>query len=91
MTRPTSVALSPLRPGLTGRPAMRRDTGEFIKTARRGSVYAAKGGRFYIKRQGSSWLLFERADGWIVLGTYSTLAEAVSGFRTLGKDSPVNS
>ena len=72
---------------------MRRDTGEFVKTARRGSVYATAGGRYYLRREGSAWVLLERSGSWVVLGRYGTLAEAVSDFRTSGrsgKDLPGN-
>lgn len=72
---------------------MRRDTGEFVKTARRGSVYATSSGRYYIRRDGAQWVLLERIGSWVVLGRYGTLAEAVSDFRSSGrsgKDLPAN-
>lgn len=69
---------------------MRRDTGPFIKTARTGSVYVARGGRYYLRREGARWILLERSESWSVLGSYGTLAEAVSAFRTMEKDLPVN-
>jgi hypothetical protein len=70
---------------------MRRDTGPFIKTARQGSTYATRGGRYFLRRQGARWIILERSPSWTVLGSYGTLAEAVSGFRTLEKDLPVSS
>ena len=70
---------------------MRRDTGEFVKTARRGSVYATAGGRYYLRREGSAWVLLERSGSWAVLGRYGSMAEAVADFRASGwsaKDVP---
>lgn len=64
---------------------MRRDTGPFIRTARRGSVYATRGGGYYLRREGARWVLLQRAGSWEVVGRYRSMAEAVSDFRASGR------
>ncbi len=64
---------------------MRRETGPFIKTASRGSVYMTQGGGYYLKREGARWVLLQRAGSWEVIGRYGSMAEAVSDFRASGR------